>query len=242
MDLKELGEVDPHSHWYYQTKLIPLRREVTQFRQEPINWMDVGSGSGFFASALADLAAGDTVVCVDPNYESESVQDAGGLSFVKAATLEQVRATSVFLFLDVVEHVQDDLAFMSEFMDHASPGALVLMTAPAFMSMWSTHDVYLEHYRRYRLSQLEELAREVGLDVVRGQYLFGSVFPVAWIVRRLRREGEEKSDLKTISEPLNAALRKLVGLEHRMTINRLMGLTAFVVARVPMVDRSSVTP
>ncbi len=233
MDLKELAAVDPDRHWYYQAKLFALRRELRRHRASARHIVDVGAGSGFFSTRLADVPQGATVVCVDPNYDADSEQQDGRVRFVRSATDVDVRAADVLLFIDVLEHVADDLALLRSFTDRAAPGTLVLITVPAFMSLWSAHDVFLEHHRRYRLGEVTDVVRRARLDVVAGRYLFGTVFPLAWAVRRARRGRAAASDLKPAPALLDRLLTAVLKAEHRIPANRVAGLSAFVVARVP---------
>ena len=55
MDLKELDRVDPHVHWYYQIKKIPLFKyfESQVVRNNlKVDIIDIGAGSGFFSAEL----------------------------------------------------------------------------------------------------------------------------------------------------------------------------------------------
>lgn len=232
MDLKELGQVDPTSHWYYQAKLVPLRWAVHRWVPTARHFLDVGAGSGFFSISLAEAAAATTVVCVDTNYEVDSTDAAGRVVRQRAATPEQVQQADVALFIDVLEHVDDDLGLLRAYTDRLPTGALVLLTVPAFQSLWSAHDEFLQHVRRYRLSDLDGLATRAGLEVVHRRYLFGSVFPLAWVIRRLRRNAAASSDLRPLPSGVNAVLRSVLSAEHQLRYNRVAGLTAFVAARV----------
>lgn len=231
MDLKEIDRVDPGHHWYYQSKLSALQRALSEYAPHALRFVDVGAGSGFFSSELAPFDSGAQVVCVDPNYESESSERNGALRFVRTT---QDTDAEVYLFIDVLEHVVDDVGLIRHYTESAAPGALALITVPAFKSMWSAHDTYLEHYRRYRLGDLKRVVERAGLEVLREQYLFGSIFPFAWMVRRLRRGKPADSDLRPVAAPVNWLLTRVLVAEHRFTRNRVAGLTAFVVARTPL--------
>ena len=63
----------------------------------------------------------------------------------------------MFLLMDVLEHVPDDFAFLSELLAASSPGAHFLITVPANPSFWSAHDESNGHYRRYEPDRLGRL-------------------------------------------------------------------------------------
>jgi hypothetical protein len=102
--------------------------------------------------------------------------------------------------------------------------------------MWSAHDVFLGHRRRYTLHQLERTVRAAGLEVVRSHYFYGAVFPLAAAVRLLRRpqsgDASVSSDLRRHSRPVNSLLSAICrGETAVMEHNRLFGLSIFCLAR-----------
>jgi hypothetical protein len=230
MDLKEVALVDPFSHWYYQSKLFALVRAVRKFSPDWASLIDVGAGSGFFSRSIADFEKGQQVICVDPNYEEEKSEEEGNLKFVKDPPLN---GGDVYLFMDVLEHVANDVELLTRYTNNARPGAKVFITVPAFMSMWSAHDEYLEHFRRYRLSEIVDVASRAGLRIVHKRYLFGMIFPAAWLIRRFTGLGKHKSDLSAMNKYVNVVLRSIVKTEHRFWWNSIFGVSALVVAEVP---------
>jgi len=46
---------------------------------------------------------------------------------------------------DILEHLDDDLAALSEFKRILKPGGQVVLTVPAYQFLWSEHDVALQH-------------------------------------------------------------------------------------------------
>ena len=233
MDLKELGLIDPRTHWYYQTKLFVLQRVFKRFAPEALRVVDVGSGSGFLAAELVDFDRGGSAVCIDPNYPTDHTERDGALRFVRQALTEEITDADAFLFIDVLEHVSDDLGLLNQYLTGARSGSTVIITVPAFQSMWSAHDVYLEHLRRYRMSTLMSVVDRAGLRVVHRQYLYASIFPAAWVVRWFRRSRKAASDLQPVPRIVNGFLRTVLNVEHRIQRNRLLGLSILIVAKVP---------
>jgi hypothetical protein len=232
MDLKEIENVDPDVHWYYQSKLAAIKIAISKQNGDTISIIDVGAGSGFFSRALVDSAG--RAICVDPNYEAEFNLDNQAVTFRRSVESNDCAQAKVFLFMDVLEHVEDDLALLRSYLDFATPGALVVVTVPAFKSLWSAHDEYLEHKRRYRLREIATVAECAGLELVTEKYLFGSIFPLVWLVRNLRKNTSPSSDMKETSKTVNFLLSGLLKFENKYVPNRVFGLTAMVVARVPI--------
>jgi hypothetical protein len=61
--------------------------------------------------------------------------------------------------MDVIEHVEDDVGLVREYANKVAPGTRFITTVPAFMWLWSGHDVFLEYFRRYTLRGSEQSCR-----------------------------------------------------------------------------------
>ena len=233
MDLKEediLG-ADIGRHWYYRSKAAALRRAVGGLR--PRHILDIGAGSGFFSRHLLAEGGAQSALCVDIGYPADRDDSVAGKPVLYRRDTGPTGCDLV-LMMDVLEHVDDDRALVRHYADKVPAGAHFLATVPAFRFLWSGHDVFLEHKRRYRLAEIERTMRDSGLVVVRGAYYFGFVFPLAAAVRLATRSVESKSSLSRHGALTNGLLTLACMAELPLfPINRLAGLSAFVLARKP---------
>ena len=96
-------------------------------------------------------------------------------------TLKTRKFNLIFL-LDVIEHIKDDTSFLIEIIeDYMDLGGYCLITAPAFNCLFSSHDRFLRHYRRYNLKQLIGLINNVHLKSKCCGYLYFSLIPIRLI-------------------------------------------------------------
>ena len=174
--------------------------------------------------------------CVDPNYQDEwtGARRSDRISFRKSVS--EVDAELV-LMIDVLEHVDDDRGLIAQYAAMAPSGARFLLTVPAFNFLWSSHDEFLEHRRRYTLDELKAVVTAAGLDVIDTRYFFGMIFPAVAALRMASRalQGDKpatQSGLKAAPQWLNDALVALHDLERAalFPVNRLAGVTAFCLA------------
>jgi len=110
--------------------------------------------------------------------------------------------------LDVIEHTPDDVRALRELVRVTRPGGHLLVTAPAYQSLWSAHDVRNEHYRRYRRGSLRDAAGRAGWTLVRDTHFNSLLLPAAAATRlagRLRRS-DHGSDLSLTPPRLDAML------------------------------------
>ncbi|MEO0983165.1 MAG: class I SAM-dependent methyltransferase [Pseudomonadota bacterium] len=237
MDIKEdeiLGD-RVSDHWYYRAKGRVLLRAIGPVIRQTL--VDVGAGSGVFSKLLLEEGRAKAAYCVDPGYARDKDEKVAGrpLHFRREWSGDKA---DLVLMMDVLEHVDDDFALLTEYSDPLRPGAEVFVTVPAFQSLWSGHDVFLEHRKRYRREEVDALMARAGLKVKVSRYFYGGLFPVAYVKRRGDRKRLEqgaiqaKSDLSMAPPLLNAALTAAHDVERWLVYpwNKVMGLSVVCLA------------
>jgi SAM-dependent methyltransferase len=147
-------------------------------RGRPLRVLDVGAGDGFVASSLLEqLPAGSTIECHDANYSDDVLRqlqaEAPALTFRRQPPEGRF---DLIVLLDVLEHVPDDVQFLSRFVSTLlAPDGKVLISTPAYMSLFTQHDVALGHYRRYDAAGLQALIAAAGLVAISSGGLFHSL-------------------------------------------------------------------
>lgn len=239
MDLKELESgVDPKTHWYYQSKKVVLFnyfKKLSKQQDKKLNVIDFGSGSGFFAYELFEAFpdAIDKVYLIDIGYSQQELDETKDQQVQKLHFIPNGIEDSVVVMMDVLEHIEDDYAILEDIKSRVGNNAHYFITVPAFMSLWSSHDVFLEHYRRYTLPSLRKLLNTKSCKIDNHYYIYGTLFPVAWLVRRIKNlnkkstENPTSSDMRPLPAPINAILKAYNSMEMQVAkINKLWGITA----------------
>ncbi len=157
--------------------------------------LDVGAGDAWFAQQLQGvLPAGTRLACWDNHYAPTA--SGAGPEAVAGIELSARRPAGRFsgvLMLDVIEHVEDDTAFVREIVDESlAPGGWVLASVPAYQSLFSAHDRALKHFRRYSPEQIRAVLESAGLTVTARGGLFHGLLPLrgAQVLRERRRPPE----------------------------------------------------
>jgi len=237
MDIKEeeiLGDA-VGDHWYYCSKAKAVIGFLGKNKISEV--LDIGAGSGIFSEKLIDAGVVDSAVCVDIEYpeNTEKMRNGHRIQYVKS--VENI-TQPLLLMMDVVEHIEDDLAFIRSYAEMMPKGSKLLLTAPAFKFLWSGHDEFLGHERRYTLKQLEKVVSDAGLTVVKGRYFFGSLFPLVVVIRFINRlkvklgGAAPESSLEKHSPFVNNILKYIHDIEYHtlFKINRFAGLSVFCIA------------
>jgi len=233
MDIKEEGLIkgDIGEHWYYRAKLAALHHMISA--PDPASILDVGAGLGFFSRSLLQSTNAKSAMCVDSGYSEDRDDVSAGKPLLFRRSVDQSDADLVLL-MDVIEHVEDDIGLVREYADKVVPGTRFIITVPAFMWLWSSHDVFLEHVRRYTLSGIEHVIRAGGLTVECGCYFYAFLFPLVALSRGVERlkqrdQHEARSQMQEFAPALNAIFWSVCRAELSIfRANRLAGLTAFI--------------
>lgn len=233
MDLKELENgVDPHSHWYYQTKKLPLLRffkEKVVDPQKKVTVVDIGAGSGFFSLELERVYGKyiENIILVDLYYSDSEILECKDLKIQKQRSVPDDLHHSILLMMDVIEHVEDDGEFLNKILSRFRGENLIYVTVPAFQSLWSGHDVFLGHYRRYSLVKIRILLANSNIGLENYYYQYALIFPIAWILRSWSKKSSVvQNDMRPANPILNFLLKKVLAIEVPfMRYNSFLGLT-----------------
>jgi SAM-dependent methyltransferase len=209
------------THWWFTGRRRLFARElVSAGITQEARVLDVGTGTGANLRMLRDLKL-EHVTGLDSDELAIQFCASKGLGQVRkgdicampfvAGTFDLVIAT------DVIEHVNDDRAALGEIARVLKQGGKVLISVPAFPSLWGLQDVVAHHKRRYRLQALLQRMREAGLEPHRYYHFNYLLFVPIWIARRLMSWFGVK--LKSEAELNNALLNRLLSGIFRIDIS-----------------------
>lgn len=237
MDLMEGGLEDPISHWYYKHKFYFIKKAIKSSNLEEAILIDIGAGSALFSRELLNLNLVSKAIAVDTGYKVEMIDSDNRLTYVKYIPKFQA---DFYLLTDVLEHIEDDEQFLNDIVRDAKLGAQFIVTVPAHMSIWSGHDVYLKHFRRYNKTQLIELVENSGLRIVKVRYIYSTVFPLAFIQRKLGSKDVEKSRMRDQSR-ISSFLLSLALLPDRIFAGLPFGVSLHLIAEKETTRSTSVS-
>lgn len=147
---------------------------------------DVGAGAGSLGWILREARPGVIYRFFEPVPELAAELRSEFGADRELRDLAQIAEADVVTVLDVLEHIEDDAAFLTGLVASMSPGATLVVTVPALQGLWSEWDVRLGHHRRYDQDQLRALTSDLPLRVHEIAFLFPELVPPG-IVRRFRR-------------------------------------------------------
>ena len=235
-----LFEVE-QSHWWFIGRRRILRGFIEKICREVSDRspriLDVGCGTGANLLMLSQYGEAEGV---DISEDALAFCRARGLDRVKLGAAEELPyedgTFDLVTALDVVEHMDDDVAGLKEMRRVLRPGGRVLLFVPTFMFLWGLQDDVSHHRRRYRLPELRRALEQAGFEVERSTYANITFFAPILVMRKLMRLTGIKADSENnINVPaLNGVLGKLLGAESTVLryMNLPFGVSGLCVARV----------
>lgn len=183
-----LHELESHHFWFKpRAKLfehILLRRLRNRFQSA----IELGSGNGSFLPFLTRIS--DRVVGVEGHFQSlvfarQSVPKTVTLLHGNVSRLPILNGFfDLVCAFDVLEHVPP-AEFLAETRRLLRPDGLLLLSVPAFQSLWSDVDVRAGHRCRYQLAQAQTELQCAGFKLVGYTHYQFLLFPLVWLSRRL---------------------------------------------------------
>lgn len=228
MDLIEGNLSDPIRHWYYTHKFRVIHKSIQNQILTANQLIDVGAGSAIFSRELLKFSSKLKVVAIDTGYHLPVIVDnENRITYLQDG---QGANAEIYLFNDVLEHVPNDVEMLKEYVYSAPLNSRFIITVPAFMSLWSGHDVYLKHFRRYRKPEINKVVQSSGLTVLKSQYLYIPLFPLAWIIRKLPNSQQVSSQMKDHGALVNKAMLVLLNFDFFFSKVSPFGVSIIVVA------------
>ena len=209
------------THWWYRARREVLSEYLTRWGELPENAriLEIGRGTGHNLPMLASFGDVDAIE-IDETAGAKAAERLGkaiGTSPLPELGDVPRGAYDLVAVLDVVEHVEDDVAALKAIADCLKPGGKILITVPAHQWMWSAHDVVNHHKRRYSKAGLTRAMRAAGLGWSRLGYFNSLLFPVAVATRLIGKlTGKDDSDDSPPPAPVNAALERVFRIERHL--------------------------
>ncbi|HEX4694485.1 class I SAM-dependent methyltransferase [Sphingomonas sp.] len=209
------------THWWYTARRDVLHDYIAREANLPeeAHILEIGCGTGHNLVMLRQFGTVDAIE-IDPAARAIASRRLGkpvGDAPLPALPGVPRRAYDMIAVLDVVEHIDDDVAALRAMKDCLKPGGKVLIAVPAHQWMWSAHDVVNHHHRRYSKASLRKALDAAGLVPHKLGYFNSLLFPLAAAARVAGRiTGRDDSDDSPPPGPVNKLFEAIFRAERHL--------------------------
>ncbi len=153
------------NHWWFLARNKIIKAQVEELftgKGESLKIINVGVATGATSEMLANFGEVTSIEfeqdCID--FTKSKIDIDIQIGSILDLKYPDETFDLVFSF-DVIEHVENDQLAASELIRVCKKGGFVFITVPAFMSIWSQHDVINHHFKRYLISEIHVLFSNV---------------------------------------------------------------------------------
>ncbi|HEX8708508.1 MAG TPA: class I SAM-dependent methyltransferase [Pyrinomonadaceae bacterium] len=228
------------THWWFvgRRRIIGsfVEKICAELGESRPRILDVGCGTGANLELLGRYGDAEGV---DVSPDALAFCRQRGLEHVRQGAAEKLPyadgSFDLVTALDVVEHLDDDVAGLREMRRVLRPGGRALLFVPAFMFLWGVQDDVSHHRRRYTLRGLSLALEAAGFEVERATYANISFFAPILLGRTLMRltglRPESENNINVSA--LNGVLGRVLGAESALLrhMDFPFGVSALCVAR-----------
>jgi len=146
--------------------------------------MDIGCGSGGALDVLREVGRGIGVEPSETLARRARVRGVAEAIFQQdVLELDECLNTDMFTTFDVLEHIENDKAFLTKLRKKAVQKHYLLISVPACQFLYSDHDRILHHYRRYTPKMLRSTLEKAGYQILEINYFMFFLFPLVLFMR-----------------------------------------------------------
>jgi SAM-dependent methyltransferase len=239
-----LVEVEDRHFWFRARNRVldAAIRRVTRSLPDGYRALEIGCGTGNVLRVLERACDRGTVVGMDLFAEGlRHARRRVSCPLVRGDVQRPPFAQPFELIglFDVLEHLPDDAGMLRSLRALLAPGGRLVLTVPAYRSLWSHFDEAVGHQRRYSPGALEHRLEEAGFGVDYLTPYMAAIFPLVWLGRRAAGwlgRGRPSTDLYDLRVPRfgNEILLSLLKPEARLVARRRrlpLGTSILAVAR-----------
>lgn len=202
-------------HFWYRARRDLIKIIFYKYGIANKDVLEIGCGAGSSLEAIAE--SGNLVVGCDINQLALAEASKRGFS-VFLCDLENQKTFGkqydVVCAFDVLEHINKDAQVVENVNKMLKPGGYFIFTVPAFQCLFSGHDNYVKHYRRYSKKELKKMLISFDFDTVSLFYWNSLLFPLIAVKRLLFKKNKPKTDAINLPNFLNNFLFLFLKFEN----------------------------
>jgi SAM-dependent methyltransferase len=192
----EMAETESR-HWWFAGRRALLATVIAKLDlPRPARILEIGSGTGGNLHMLSQFGRVQAVE-MDATARTIALQRTGGRFDVRLGRCPddipfRGEKFDLICLLDVLEHIDADVETLLAARRLLSDGGRILVTVPAHRWLWSAHDEFLHHKRRYSLAEFRAKMSAARLRTQKLSYFNTFLFPLVVAARtkdRLLRSG-----------------------------------------------------
>lgn len=209
-------------NFWFRARNRLIQWTLQKYFPEAENFFEIGCGTGFVLKGIAQswpgLRLAGSEIFNDGLLFAQTRLPAVDLYQMDARQIPFESEFDVIGAFDVLEHIAEDGAVLTQMFKATRPSGGILVTVPQHPFLWSASDEHSMHQRRYNRAELRAKVERAGFHVERITSFISLLLPLM-ILSRMKRKSGRDFDLWeefAISPPLNAIFEGILTIERTL--------------------------
>ncbi len=226
MDYKDYQAGQTGTNFWFRAKFnlihLLMQKNCTNANGQPLKILSIGAGTGddlkilqpFGHNYVTDILPEALNLVPDELCHQKIIADACQLPF-------EDNFFDIAVSFDVFEHIENDVKAVSEVHRVLKKGGKLVYSVPAGPALFSSHDVALEHHRRYNKAMVKDLFQN--FDTTKMHYWNTLLYPLIAISRIKNKNAPPKVDHPQLPSILDKIFYSLLNFDNAL-INKGISL------------------
>lgn len=232
-------------HFWEVARLKFIKNLIKRSMPTPATVIDIGCGDCFVLYSLAELFPMTKFIGIDTALTEDLIEqltvrsDIGkNISLYRKMEHKTEDKTDLILMLDVLEHIEDEISFLDNLHSLLHKNSKLIITVPAFQTLFTDHDRFLRHYRRYNRKKLQKVLENSGFRVTYYGYIFCTLLPFRILQKLFRVKSAQQNSLRAGNKFINIIATLILQIDASVTFwlsckkIYVPGLSCFAVAEL----------
>jgi len=193
-------------HWWFIGRRNIISKVLDGFmpRLPGTKVLDVGCGTGGNLALFSQYGAVFGVEVDDDACRIAKQKQVGTIikrDFLSDQLPFEEETFDLIALIDVLEHIEQHKEALCKVTSYLKKRGYLVLTVPAFSFLWSTHDEWHHHKRRYTRYEICNLLETAGMRVVYSSYFHFWFFPLIAVIRAIQAKTKIFANRKEVSMP-----------------------------------------
>lgn len=228
MDYKDYQNKKEELHFWFRARKNLIEKLLDSALKGNNNEiLDIGCGTG---DELKILKKFGTVTALDINNSAVKIAEQTGFQVIVGdiQNIKLEKKYNCICCFDLLEHLKYDEKALQNIYNALKPNGLFIFTVPAYQCLFSSHDIHLEHFRRYNKRKIIKKLKSNNFIIKRIAFWNSLLFPLMALFRLTKKMLYKLSLIKNIEEEskapnkyLNNILFKILNFEKYFINSKL---------------------
>ena len=226
-------------HFWIQARFSALKRHLKNINLKGSSLFEVGCGNGLIMNQFEGEYGGKVDGCDLNLFALKQARGHQGklycLNIFEHPQFLQKKYDGVLL-MDVIEHIDNDSAFLRAAIQYVNDDGIVVINVPAINQFFSRYDVAAGHKRRYNKEMMHKLLAENNIVPLAISYWGFSLVPIVllrkWLLKIMGSKNTIRNGFKPPNELMNRLFKVMLSAEMGVLKSPWVGTSLIAIGKV----------